>query len=142
MKNPLFAIVMSLLFLNCSSDDEIRENPYLPNQNVNVQLDLNLPQYDRLNFPGSHVILQHVGINGIVVYNMNNTLYSAFELTDPNHPIQDCSILQVEGAEAHCSCNDGNIYDIITGQQQAGEGGYSLKQYRTERYSNIIEISN
>ncbi len=51
----------------------------------------------------------------LLIYNLNNDQYMAFELTDPNHVPQPCSSLVVKGTEATCSCDDGNEYTIITG---------------------------
>ncbi|WP_209309835.1 Rieske (2Fe-2S) protein, partial [Tamlana crocina] len=98
-----------------------------------VNFDLSLPEYNQLNFPGNKFVTRNYGINGIVIFNLNNDQYMAFELTDPNHVPQACSPLIVEGTEAVCSCGDGNKYNIITGQRIAGEGEYSLKPYRVER---------
>lgn len=105
-------------------------------------MDLSLPEYNQLNFPGNHFTTYNYGINGIVIFNLNNDQYMAFELTDPNHVPQECSLLTVKEQEAICSCNDGNRYTIITGQQTAGEGQYLLKPYRVIRRGEILEVSN
>lgn len=143
MKKYLLYLVSSLLLISCTPDDNIRnENPNLVDLRFAFQIDLNLPQYNQLNFPGNSVVTYNYGINGIVIYNINNTSYTAFELTDPNHIPRDCSVLSVRGTEATCNCNDGNVYTIITGQQIGGQGQYPLKPYRIVRYGNILEISN
>ncbi|MFD2517109.1 hypothetical protein [Salinimicrobium flavum] len=142
MKRSLLCIALSLMFMGCSGDDEIRNNPYLPNLNFTLRLDLSLPEYNNLNFPGNSYTTYNYGINGIVVYNLNNDQYMAFELTDPNHVIQECSWLEVTRTEAKCSCNDGNKYTIITGQRLEGQGEYSLKPYRVRRAGNVLEITN
>ena len=142
---PFFTInfLIPLLF-SCSGDDEIRNNPYLADRNFSVRFDLSLPEYNQLNFPGNHFTTYHYGINGIVIFNLNNDQYMAFELTDPNHIPQECSVLIVKdkSTEAICSCNDGNKYTIVTGQQIAGEGQYSLKPYRVVRRGDVLEVSN
>ncbi len=142
MKQFLRIIFVIPLLFSCSGDDEIRNNPYLPNLKFSVRLDLSLPEYNQLNFPGNHIPTYNYGINGIVIYNLNNDQYMAFELTDPNHVPQECSIMTVSGIEATCSCDDGNKYTIITGQQIAGEGQYPLKPYRVVRRGDVLEISN
>ena len=38
-----------------------------------------------------------------------------FELSDPNHPIQHCSTLTVDGVIATCSCDDGNAIILLNG---------------------------
>ncbi|HET7361680.1 MAG TPA: hypothetical protein VFI78_07085 [Salinimicrobium sp.] len=143
MKKSLLFLSLSLLFLGCSKDDNGRNNnPYLVDLNFAFRVNLNLPQYNQLNYPGNSMSLYTHGIKGIVIYNLNNTQYLAFELTDPNHPPSDCSRLEVNGTEATCGCDDGNMYTIITGQQIEGEGQYSLKPYRIVRVGDVLEISN
>lgn len=142
MRKVLLFLSFCPLFLGCSGDDDIRNNPYLADMNFSFQIDLNLPQYNELNFPGNSIIIDNYGINGVVIYNLNNSHYTAHELTDPNHPVSSCSALQLEGTEAVCGCDDGNAYTIITGQQIEGEGTYPLKPYRIVRIGNIIEVSN
>ena len=66
----------------------------------------------------------------------------AFELTDPNHVPSSCSVLEVDGIQASCGCEDGNVYSIITGQLVEGQGEYTLKPYRVERAGNVLQISN
>ena len=141
MKKITF-ILLTFTLLGCSPDEEIRQNPYLPDLNFSFRLDLSLPQYNSLNFPGNSFVTRNYGINGVVIYNLNNDQYLVFELTDPNHPITECSFLEVKDTRATCNCDDGNIYTIITGQQIAGGGQYSLKPYRVTRIGNVLEVSN
>lgn len=142
MNRILSIIFLVPLLLSCSGDDQIRNNPYLPDLKFSIRLDLSLPEYNKLKFPGNHFITYNYGINGIVIFNLNNDQYMAFELTDPNHVPQECSLLTVTGTEAICSCNDGNKYTIVTGQQIAGDGQYLLKPYRVIRRGDVLEVSN
>lgn len=140
---PFFIIFLLIFtFSGCASDDDLRQNPYLPHLNFSVNFDLSLPEYNQLNFPGNKFVTRNYGINGILIFNLNNDQYMAFELTDPNHVPQACSALIVDGTEATCSCEDGNKYTIITGQRIAGEGEYSLKPYRVERVGDVLRVSN
>lgn len=127
----------------CTQDDEIRyNNPYLPNESFSLNLNLSLPEYNNLNFPGNSYVTYNYGINGVVVYNINNTQYTAFELSDPNHQLKDCSRLTVAGIIASCTCEDGNTYNILTGELSAGSGQYPLKPYRVRKSGNMLEIFN
>lgn len=142
MKKALVFTAFLLILSSCSDDDELRNNPYLPDLNFRFQIDLNLPQYNNLNFPGNSFIHYNYGMNGVVIYNLNNSQFLAFELTDPSHVPSSCSILEVNGIEASCNCDDGNTYSIITGQLLKGQGQYTLKPYRVNRVGNVLEISN
>jgi hypothetical protein len=142
MKRLFYLTCLISLLLSCSGDDEARNNPYLPDLNFSVRFDLSLPEYNQLNFPGNHFTTYNYGIKGIVIFNLNNDQYMAFELTDPNHIPQECSVIIVKGTEGTCSCDDGNKYTIVTGQQISGEGHYSLKPYRVVRQGDFLEVSN
>lgn len=143
IKKSLIILIFTVLGISCNPDDDLRtQNPYLVNVNFSLLINLNLPEYNRLNFPGNSYTTYNYGINGVVVYNINNTQYTAFELSDPNHSLRDCSILTVEGIIATCSCEDGNEYNILTGEISSGSGQYALKPYRIRKSGNTLEIYN
>lgn len=136
-------IALILLVSSCSSsDDAYVNNPNLIDVNFSFRANLNLPEYNQLNFPGNTYTTyqEGIGILGVVVYNINNEQFMAFELADPNHVPSDCAPMQVEGLTAISSC--GNEYSIITGEQTKGEGNYSLKPYRIEKNGTILTIYN
>lgn len=142
LRLALYMMVVGLVSAGCSGDDgPIRANPNLPNLNVNLTLDLNLPQYNPLNFPGNAFVTQLQGVRGIVIYNIDNSQYTAFEIACPNTPVSDCSLMTVEGITATCPCN-GNQYNIITGQITAGEGQYPMLAYRISRSGDQLTINN
>src|SRR5688572_7102774 len=97
MKKPLILLLVLFGMISCEPDDEIRNNPYLTDIGFRVNINLNLPEYNSLNFPGNSYISYNHGINGVVVYNINNNQYTAFELSDPNHQLSNCSRLTVQG---------------------------------------------
>ena len=127
MKKIVFLFLMLSIF-SCKEDDNInRNNPFLIDPLVNLQLDLSLPQYNLLNFPGNSIIINTQGIKGIVVYNVDNSQYVALELSDPNHAPNDCSKMTIGGIEASCPCTqDSNTYNIITGQHLSDPNLYPM----------------
>ncbi|MDN3595601.1 Rieske (2Fe-2S) protein [Zunongwangia endophytica] len=144
MKRFLFFNMLLVLLTGCSSsDDGINNNPNLVNINFGFNVNLDLPQYNQLNFPGNQITIYNegIGIKGVVIYNVNNDLFLAYELSDPNHAPNDCSAMTLNGIEATCSC-EGNVYNIITGEQVEGEDDYAMKPYRVEKRGNTITISN
>lgn len=137
-------LTIGVVLISCNNNDDVnRNNPYLIDPMVNMQLDLSLPQYNLLNFPGNSLLLNSQGIKGIVVYNIDNNQYIALDLTDPNHVPNDCSRMTIEGIEATCPCpNENNKYNIITGQHAAQPDLYPMQRYRAERNGNVINITN
>lgn len=143
IKNVCSLLGLILISISCSTNDSGRiDNPNLINVSFRLVLNLNLPEYNSLNFPGNSYTTYNTGINGVVVYNINNTQFTAFELSDPNHPLSDCSSLSVQGVIAKCDCNDGNSYNILTGELTNGNGQYTLKPYRVNKNGNVLEVFN
>ena len=139
-----FFLLLSLTFLSCSkSDDKQDQNPYLTNPAVSMSLNLNLPEYNTLKFPGNYVVIGQ-GIKGIVVYCVSENNYLAFDLTDPNHPPSNCSRMELDGVVASCPCtNDDNKYFITSGQHTTEPGGkYPMQQYSARLSGNNVVISN
>ncbi len=143
--NKFIVLLILSVLLSCSkSDDKQNRNPYLTNPVVRLDLNLNLPEYNSLKFPGSYVITPQ-GIKGIVVYCVSESLYLAFDLTDPNHNPNDCSRMELDGIIASCQCQtDENQYNIVNFGQHTTEPDvkYPMQQYRAERVGNSIVISN
>jgi len=144
MKNIGILVFATLLLFSCNNDDNLnRNNPFLIDPLVNLQLNLSLPEYNQLNFPGNSIIIPGQGIRGIVIYNIDNTQYTAFELTDPNHAPNDCSRMEINGIEATCPCiTDTNKYNIVTGQHSTNPDLYPMQNYRAERTGNVVRITN
>ncbi|TYA52987.1 hypothetical protein [Formosa maritima] len=147
MNRILSIFLFSFLIVSCNkNDDDNNNNQYLPNISFDsgTLVNTNLPQYSSLQFPNNHVILNNnYGINGVVLYHAGLGNYSAFELSDPNHILQGCSTLSVNGVLAVCDCDDGNTYDILNGVGQPGTtGNYALKRYFVEVSGNIIRVYN
>ncbi len=136
-------LIALVALLSCTDDGNNNRNPFLIDLSFQVQLNTDLPQYSELNFAGNRVIVPNQGIRGIVVYNIGNGQYSAFELADPNHAPSACSTMTVNGLVATCPCpEDSNSYDITFGQPSTGGGVYGMKPYRVNRSGNVIVVSN
>jgi len=148
MNRILSIILLAYLVLSCNKndDDGNTNNQNIPNITFDTGnlINTNLQPFDILQFPNNYVTLNdNYGVNGVVVYFAGGTNYSAFELSDPNHPLRTCSTLSVEGVIATCNCDDGNSYEILSGNLQPGTtGNYTLKRYFVEVNGNIIRVYN
>jgi len=146
MLKKVFTILSLLLLLSCSKeDDKLNRNPYLTSPVVSLNLNLNLPEYNALKYPGSYVIVPE-GIKGIIVYCVSESQYWAFDLTDPNHVPNHCSrMIITEGLVASCPCpDDDNEYNITSfGQHRTDPGTkYAMQQYFAQRSGDYVSISN
>jgi hypothetical protein len=99
----------------CNSDDVGNECNFLINVNVDVQINLNLPQFDALNFPSGVVYLPGEGNGGIYLINIGQTIL-AWDGADPNFPLSSCSIMTLEGINVSSSCEGGNEFNLFSGQ--------------------------
>jgi hypothetical protein len=137
------------MIVSCNKSDDNNDNnnnQYIPDVAFDTGnlVNTNLPQYSQLQYANNYVILNNnYGLNGVVLYYAGGDIYSAFELSDPNHPLATCSTLTVEGLIATCNCDDGNSYEILNGIGQTGTtGNYALKRYFVEVNGNIIRVYN
>jgi len=146
MKRLISFLFLVVLLAGCNSDDDnqiLDDNPFLNEPPVSLTLNLNLPQYNPLKFPGNSILINSQGIRGIVIYNVNNDLYTAFDLSDPNHIPSGCSRMEIDGIIARCPCpDDENAYDIVTGQHDSNQNAYPMQQYRAQRSGDVLQISN
>jgi len=142
MKNLFSLLAVFVLLTACSgSDDSLIINPNLADLNFRFQVNLSLPEYNDLQFPGNAFATYAYGVKGVVIYNINNDQFAAFELSDPNHPPRTCSGMTLNGVIATCDCED-NSYNVITGQATGDDLDYGMKPYRVERSGNILQIFN
>ncbi len=139
----LFIAFFSLLILfNCSKDRENENCRFLLDINVNTTINLNLPEYNQLQFSGNSVYLPNHGNNGIIIVRIGAN-YFAWDATDPNHAQNSCSRLVNSGLEATSICEDGNKFSLVNGQpleNSALECG--LRNYRVEHNGNTLTIFN
>ena len=60
---PLLLILLGFL-TQAKCDNRVQNIPYVP---VNFDINLNLPAYNSLNFPGEHIYVDG-GSNGLIIY--------------------------------------------------------------------------
>ena len=138
-------IIFLLINMFSCKNDDIQRNPFLHEVSFSHSINLNLPEYNNLNFAGGSIYLPYGGINGIIVFNLNGNDIFAWEASCSNHKLDSCSKLSIEGLIANCGCHDFK-YSLATGQLLEGETNnnlqYPLLNYRSEKYGKTIIISN
>lgn len=133
MKKILFIPLLFSILTACSKDDHRVDNPNLFNVDVNLRIDLSLPQYSSLKFPSNPVLIQGYGNGGIYLMNTGG-IYVAWDASDPNHPRdKDCPTMELNGLRLVCPCEE-NTYDLFTGNFVKGDNlEYTLYPYRVEQ---------
>ena len=139
-----FSALLFLLLVGCSREN-LERNPYLPELQFSVPINLNLPEYNALLFAGGSHFLPQYGHKGILIFNLNGNSYTAWEASCPNHLPNDCSRTQVVGVLAECAC-EGYQYSLATGQLLNPDAElsspYSMVFYNTVLRGNTLVISN
>ena len=139
-----FSALLFLLLVGCSREN-LERNPYLPELQFSVPINLNLPEYNALLFAGGSHFLPQYGHKGILIFNLNGNSYTAWEASCPNHLPNECSRTQVVGVLAECAC-EGYQYSLATGQllnpDSELSSPYSMVFYNTVLRGNTLVISN
>lgn len=119
--------------LSCSKNEPNSNCNFLVNAGVDFTVNLNLPQFSSLQFPSNSVYVANQGNGGVFVTSTASGLL-AWDAADPNHSFSQCSIMDlVGGINAKCNCDDGNEYELITGQSLNQVLPCTLKPYRVEQ---------
>ena len=141
--NYMKHVLILIVFLICScSKNEINRNPYLQNISFEKTINLNLPQYDDLNYNGGAVYLNSGGIKGLILFNFSNQIF-AWEASCPNQYPSSCSTMEIDGVQTVCKCDDYK-YSLATGQllSSSETNSYPMKLYFSEKNGNSVRISN
>ena len=137
------------MLFGCDTNAPINNNPYLPNYAVNVNINLNLPQYYALSIPINAIYFPDQGIRGLFVFNTGSG-YVAFDAACPNQELSTCSTmsfkkldpadpLKIDKTTVICSCDNAE-YSLFSGQSKGV--AYPLKQYRVTVYGNVLKVYN
>lgn len=149
-KNKLLHVSKKILVLlaifpfifGCDPGTVNYNNPNIPNYPVNLSVNINLPQYNNLQFPGNYVVNYSQGARGIVIFNTGSG-YNAFDLACPNQAFTSCSsAMSINGIEARCNCDDTESpYSLYSGQSPGQQ--YTMKPYRVEiNGANLVIYNN
>jgi nitrite reductase/ring-hydroxylating ferredoxin subunit len=147
MKKYFFLLIAFPMLFGCSTNSPNNNNPYLPNYAVNLEINLNLPQYSDLKFVSNAVYIPNQGsIRGIIVFNSGSG-YNAFDAACPNQALSDCSTMtfkkiddqRIDRTNVVCPCDNAE-YSLFSGQSAGKQ--YPLKQYRVQVNGNVLRVYN
>ncbi|QYS89896.1 MULTISPECIES: hypothetical protein [Flavobacterium] len=137
-----FLIMILVLTLACDKNNTINNaNPYLINNSFSIDINLALPSYNKLNYPGDPLLIMipGVGIQGVIVMKTGGTNdYVAWEASCPIQYPTSCSKLNIKGINAQCGC-DNSEFSLYTGD---GRKQYPLKRYNVENLNGILRVYN
>ena len=141
IKLRISLIIIGAYFLMQSSCDQNNQNiPYVP---VNFDLNINLPAYTSLNYPGEHLIVQG-GSKGIIVYRYTIDEFVVLDRHSTFDVTLGCKVLvESDGItlsdENECSESK---WLIIDGSVMQGPATLPLHRYRTSWNPPILHVYN
>ena len=134
-------VIVGAYFLMQSSCEQNNQNiPYVP---VNFDINLNLPSYTSLNFPGEHLIVQG-GSKGIIIYRYTMDEFvvldrhSTFDVTLGCHVTVESDGITLSD-ESECSDSK---WIILDGSVMQGPATLPLHRYRTNWNPPILHVYN
>lgn len=114
----------------------------IPNVSVDIYVNLQDPTYQSLAGLGSWVYVNG-GSKGIIVFNVDNESFLAYERHCPHDPESSCS--QIEVDETNFIAIDScclTKYQLLDGNPIDGPGTLPLLSYSTSFDGNIVHIRN
>ena len=99
MKLTLYILSIFLIFSTCNTQDDYIQEVY-----VNINLDLNLPEYSDLQVSGNSFFIEG-GVEGIIIYHGIGSDYKVYDRNCSYEPSLSCSqIDSVDAGIAYCGC--------------------------------------
>ncbi len=131
--------MLTVLFFSCEKNET---NDLLPDVDVNFVIDMRLPKYQNLQFPGNWMYIDGEGINGILIVNKGGKSdpYKVFDRACPNN---SCNTkMEFDGRlKLKCSC-DNIEYSIYDGSPQDKKYTRFAREYKASQNSFYIHITN
>ena len=96
----VFYILISLFFFSTCN---IKDN-YIQDVYVNINLDLNLPEYSDLQVSGNSIFIEG-GVEGVIIYHGLGNDYKVYDRNCSYEPSLSCSkIDSIDAGIAYCGC--------------------------------------
>ncbi len=129
--------LICLLFLSCQKEED-----YIPNVMVDINLNLTLPEFSELQTIGNYIFITG-GVKGIIVYHQSFDIYKTYDRNCSYQPSLSCSkIDSVNSTIAICNCCDSNFLLGQNGQTISGPAILPLKQYPNTFLGEFLHIYN
>ena len=138
MKKYTYTMIISLLFLSCSSKDDFIQDVY-----VNEYISLNLPEYSDILTPGKSIFVAG-GVEGIIIYHGVGQDYKVYDRNCSYEPNLSCSrIDSVDSGIAYCGCCTSVFLISNEGEAINAPALLPLKSYNWNlNNNNLLRIFN
>ncbi|HMU13882.1 MAG TPA: hypothetical protein PKE53_07750 [Flavobacteriales bacterium] len=132
------SLVIALLSVSCKKESTTG----VPPVQLDVSININLPEYADLQVVGGWVYLTG-GSQGLIVYRKNQDEFSALDRHCPFQPENLCHVIVDEsGVIARDTACCHSAYLIMDGQPTEGPSSFPLKAYHTTFNGTMLRIYN
>jgi len=136
MKIKIIAL-FCLLFFSCQKEED-----YIPNVVVDIDLNLTLPEFSDLQTVGNYVFITG-GVKGIIVYHQGFDSYKTYDRNCSFEPSLSCArIDSVNSSIAICKCCNSMFLLEQNGETIDGPALLPLKQYPNNFSGDFLYIYN
>jgi len=136
MKMKIIAL-FCLLFFSCQKEED-----YIPNVVVDIDLNLTLPAFSDLQTVGNYVFITG-GVKGIIVYRQGFDSYKTYDRNCSFEPSLSCArIDSVNSSIAICKCCNSMFFLEQNGETIDGPALLPLKQYPNNLSGDFLYIYN
>lgn len=137
------AVVLILFtqFNSCSPDLSDDEIPYLPFEDITINL--NLPAYASLSTVGGYKYINNGGVKGLIVYRAAQSTYVVFERNCSYSPNEACTTVEVHSSTLYMidpCC--GSTFRFPDGEPNGGIAWRPLRQYISYYNNNTLVITD
>tara|TARA_B100000767_G_C19761593_1_gene535386 strand:- start:2056 stop:2472 length:417 start_codon:yes stop_codon:yes gene_type:complete len=138
MKLPIYILSALLIFSTCNKKDNYIQDVY-----VNINVDLNLPEYSNLQASGNSIFIEG-GVEGIIIYHGIGSDYKVYDRNCSYEPSLTCSkIDSINATLAYCDCCPSVFLLDQDGIPVNAPALSALKAYNWNLGdNNILRISN
>jgi nitrite reductase/ring-hydroxylating ferredoxin subunit len=129
--------LFALFAVSCS-----RDSSYVPYVPVNIQINLQNPDYNSIKTVGGWVYVTG-GSKGLIIYRADVGVFKAYDRHCPYHPTDACSKVDVDGQTltAIDTCC-GSKFQLFDGSVLKAPATRALQTYQTSFDGNILSINN
>ena len=138
MKLALSILSILFTFSTCNTKDDYIQEVY-----VNINVDLNLPEYSNLQASGNSIFIDG-GVEGIIIYHGVGNYYKVYDRNCSYEPSLACSVIDsVNTGFAYCGCCPSMFSLEEDGVTRNGPALLPLKSYNWSLgNNNILRIFN
>lgn len=129
--------ILFFLLISCKKDNEGR----IPDVYVNFRAPLSDPRINKLNSPGSAVVIDGHGVAGLIIYRRPDS-YVAFDRCSTVNPERKCAVTPDDPNLTATDPCSGAKFSLYDGAPMNAQAKRLLKQYQVIITSFEIQVTN